>query len=657
MNSHNNNKNKQPSTAEKAGQPSTAEKAGQPSTAGQAGQPSAAEKAVQPSTAEKAVTYTSVRDLMAKNPYHRTHRDRMELVLTSLKNGTLNPSLLEFYINSYEGDIDSIFTALGFCRRLEVLILNDACYFHGDRLPPLCRVLPSLSLVELNLEWNRIGDSGVQQLVDALSGTKTLEVLNLVHNMIGPTGAASLASLLTTNDTLVELNLGGNMLRDQGTQYIAEGLLANTTLRRFKIPNNYITKDIERYLFPVLVRRGCISYLDLGSNQIDWDAIPLPIQEIDLTYLNISKNSTKFSQMQNMPMLEILDISENQVTPSGVTAIVNTFMSPTCLVSRLNISSTHFPDVAKLSIILTIPTFLTKLDLSKNLICENDAKALGKALETNTSLEELNLDNCKLEDTGGCAIANGLIKNTSLIALNLMNNELGPIVLFKLCKSKVQKLNFSWNKLPSLDHIKKALAESSLDELDLYACDIDTQGAVDIVSGFKGKVLNIGANEITDDGAIAIATAIGPDLKELNIGNNPLGNLGVEKFARKMLEPDCHITNFSATGGIPGLDSYSPISNDVGKIIAQNTKLEDVDGDFDNQEITHQVAQNCTKNLNIRMNTYLNIWSSCYEIPEYVQMIGITMYLLMPEFKVKLPMRLIPYIMSFKTYGAWKDLI
>jgi hypothetical protein len=625
MNSHNNNKNKQLSPAEKAVQP----------------------------------MYTSIRDLLAKmpEPYHRTHRDRMELVLTCLKNGTLNPSLLEFYINSYEGDIDSIFTALGFCRRLEVLILNDACHFHGDILPPLYRVLPSLSLVELNLEWNRIGESGVQQLVDALSGTKTLEVLNLVHNMIGPTGAASLASLLTTNDTLVELNLGGNMLRDQGTQYIAEGLLTNTTLSILKIPNNYITKDIERYLFPVLVRRGCISYLDLSSNQIDWDAIPLPIQEIDLTYLNISKNPTKFSQMQNMPMLEILDISGNQVTPSGVTAIVDTFMSPTCLVSRLNISSTHFPDIAKLSVILTIPTFLTKLDLSENLICEDGAKALGKALETNTSLEELNLDNCKLKDKGGCAIANGLRKNTSLIVLNLRNNELGPIVLFILCESGVQKLDFSWNELPSPVHVKKALAESSLDELCLYACDIDTLGAVNIVSGFNGKVLNIAANEITDDGAIAIATAIGSNMNELDISNNPLGNLGVEPFARKMLEPGCHITIFSATGGISGIDSYPTISDGVGKIIAQNTKLEDVDGDFDNQEIARQVAKNCKINLNRRMNTYFNTRSSCYEIPEYVQMICITMCLLMQEFPVKLPMTLISYIMSFRTYGAWKDLI
>ena len=66
------------------------------------------------------------------------------------------------------------------------------------------------SCTEVTLFGQRIGDSGVQQLVSALTGNTRLKFLDLWDNGIGPAGAMALGKMLETNSALEKLLVNEN---------------------------------------------------------------------------------------------------------------------------------------------------------------------------------------------------------------------------------------------------------------------------------------------------------------------------------------------------------------------------------------------------------------------------------------------------------------
>ena len=70
---------------------------------------------------------------------------------------------------------------------------------------------------------------------------------------------------------------------------------------------------------------------------------------------------------------------------------------------------------------------LKKLVLSGNEIKDDGAISLGKSLKTNSTLEELELINCRIGAEGGKAIGVGLQAGIAVLTgLNLAGNDLGP---------------------------------------------------------------------------------------------------------------------------------------------------------------------------------------------------------------------------------------
>jgi hypothetical protein len=70
-------------------------------------------------------------------------------------------------------------------------------------------------------------------------------------------------------------------------------------------------------------------------------------------------------------------------------------------------------------------TTLAQLDLGGNKLGAESGKAMAEALKTNTALTQLGLTRNKLGDAGGCALAVALQTNTTLAQLDLDGNELG----------------------------------------------------------------------------------------------------------------------------------------------------------------------------------------------------------------------------------------
>ncbi|XP_048101655.1 MHC class II transactivator [Alosa alosa] len=88
--------------------------------------------------------------------------------------------------------------------------------------PKLAQILPTLGrLVHLDLEKNKIGDSGAELLADVLNSLLSLKKLNLSQNLIGDKGLEKLAPALAAMPSLQGLSLYNNLIAESGAERLA----------------------------------------------------------------------------------------------------------------------------------------------------------------------------------------------------------------------------------------------------------------------------------------------------------------------------------------------------------------------------------------------------------------------------------------------------
>eukprot|EP01052_Picozoa_sp_SAG31_P005590 SAG31_NODE_247_length_19134_cov_12.255050_15_plen_1421_part_00 len=146
---------------------------------------------------------------------------------------------------------------------------------------------PRMTLATLHLSKNRIGDTGVKLLVDAmLSGTswskeegarhypnKTLRTLGLADNSITDRGAYAIAQLVSMNSTVTELDLHWNNIRSRGGLAISRGLrsnIENSALLELNLANNALGEEgcagFGRSIGALPPTGGKLRTLDLSQN-------------------------------------------------------------------------------------------------------------------------------------------------------------------------------------------------------------------------------------------------------------------------------------------------------------------------------------------------------------------------------------------------------
>lgn len=130
-------------------------------------------------------------------------------------------------------------------------------------------------------------------------------------------------------------------------------------------------------------------------------------------------------------------------------------------------------------------------------------------LAGNSSLENLQLVNVRLDSSSGCLIARALMSNTTLTALNLAANRLGR----KFATACRQLLEYN----------------NHLEILNLSENELTDRGAEALANGLRKNqklaVLCLETNGIKERGGLAIASmlALNSSLTELPMENNPCG--------------------------------------------------------------------------------------------------------------------------------------
>jgi len=125
------------------------------------------------------------------------------------------------------------------------------------------------SLEELYLQWNQIKSQGGTNLVNGLQQAPKLRVLDLSWNSLGQNGsqfAKSFAAYIAGNTTLIHLDLSNNYINKEDTKIIAEDLKANHSLYGLHFHGNMGYVDFKGFLV-------ALENLDTLSGRVSQPAI------------------------------------------------------------------------------------------------------------------------------------------------------------------------------------------------------------------------------------------------------------------------------------------------------------------------------------------------------------------------------------------------
>eukprot|EP00577_Skeletonema_sp_RCC1716_P014211 CAMPEP_0113402286 /NCGR_PEP_ID=MMETSP0013_2-20120614/17174_1 /TAXON_ID=2843 ORGANISM="Skeletonema costatum, Strain 1716" /NCGR_SAMPLE_ID=MMETSP0013_2 /ASSEMBLY_ACC=CAM_ASM_000158 /LENGTH=475 /DNA_ID=CAMNT_0000287609 /DNA_START=65 /DNA_END=1492 /DNA_ORIENTATION=+ /assembly_acc=CAM_ASM_000158 len=155
-------------------------------------------------------------------------------------------------------DRDALMRGVNSNKSVEVFELYDHLDFDVRLLDNFCANNPKLE--SLTLDGNDIGDSGVVTLMKSLANHPQLNNLSLGSNNIGRVGCVALSSMQSCTSgcgwvvpCLVQLDLSYNRIDDTGLEALASSLASSTTLKRLNLSSNtFITSSGLRSLSALL---------------------------------------------------------------------------------------------------------------------------------------------------------------------------------------------------------------------------------------------------------------------------------------------------------------------------------------------------------------------------------------------------------------------
>uniref|UniRef100_A0A8C4T9F8 NACHT, LRR and PYD domains-containing protein 3-like n=1 Tax=Erpetoichthys calabaricus TaxID=27687 RepID=A0A8C4T9F8_ERPCA len=300
------------------------------------------------------------------------------------------------------------------CRRINLF----RCGLTSRCCSALCSALSSLHsrLTELNLRYNNMEDSGVDQLCEGLrSENCKLEKLNLWYCHLTSRCCSALSSALSSlHSRLTELNLSDNSnLEDSGVDQLCEGLKSeNCKLEKLNLSDCRLTS------------RCCSAHSRLTE----------------------------------------LILSSNNMEDSGVDQLCEGLRRENCKLEKLNLSSCHLTSrcSSALSSALSAPhSRLTELNLSDNINMEDSGvDQLCEGLKSeNCKLEKLNLHDCGLTSRCSSSLSSVFSSpHSQLTELHLNFNKLGDLGAHQLCEG----LRTANCKLETLWLVDNEISESEM---------------------------------------------------------------------------------------------------------------------------------------------------------------------------------------------------
>ncbi|XP_075358531.1 ribonuclease inhibitor isoform X4 [Mycteria americana] len=274
-----------------------------------------------------------------------------------------------------------------------------------------------------------------------------------------------------------------------------------------------------------------------------------------------SSNCEDLSSIINTnPYLTELKLNNNELGDAGIEYLCKGLLMPSCSLQKLWLEYCELTAdiVEALNAALQSKPTLKELSLSNNTLGDTAVKQLCRGLvEASCNLELLHLENCGITSDSCQEISAVLSNKSSLIDLSVGDNKIGDSGLALLCQGlmhpncKIQKLwlwdcdltSASCKDLSRLISTKETLTEISL--IDNNLRDLGMEMLCQALKDPKSKLQELWIREcgLTTACCKAVSSALSMNkhLKVLHMGENKLGDAGVELMCEGLLNPTCNI--------------------------------------------------------------------------------------------------------------------
>ncbi|XP_078059742.1 NACHT, LRR and PYD domains-containing protein 3-like isoform X1 [Mustelus asterias] len=264
------------------------------------------------------------------------------------------------------------------------------------------------SLIDLYLGSNELGDSGVKLLSVALRNPDCkIQKLDLYGNALTDSCAEDLASVLSTNRSLIDLNLGYNKLGDSGVKLLSVALSnPDCKIQKLYLRGNDLTDSCAEDLASALSTNRSLIDLDLSVNKLGDSGVKLlsvalrnpdcKIQKLYLYGNDLTDSCAEdlASALSTNRSLIDLYLGSNNLGDSGVKLLSVALRNPDCKIQKLHLYKNALTDscAEDLASALSTNQSLRILYLESNSFTDQSAPALRRLILTCSSLEEIWLE-------------------------------------------------------------------------------------------------------------------------------------------------------------------------------------------------------------------------------------------------------------------------
>ena len=463
----------------------------------------------------------------------------------------------------------------------------------------ICNAMSNLRyLTKLNISNNDIDGRAAEDIAVFLSQNNKLEELDISYNHLQTAGIIKIFEGIKHVSTLLKLNIAHNMVTNKAGECIVHGLSNKSKLKELNLSHANLkysinirdSKHSANKVSHFLSRYPNLQVLNLSYTNLEEAGFIEMLNEIDLfnlTKFDISGNSITTDAADNIAVLlskndelEDLNLSCNNLQEPGIRNILDSINISN--LSSLNISDNHITGLKYIADILTDATKLVEFDVSYNkLSAISMMYFLLQMTGIFVNLVKLNLSGNIFSNEVAESLADALQKNTVLIELSLNDNNLHVKeireIFDKLKISSLMKFRINHNNITdqAADYIATFLSKNTkLEELDLSHNNLLSAGAMKFFKTNLSKLtsFNISHNGITASAAedMAIFLSRNTKLQQLDLNHNSLLSRGIMII--------CKINLSKLTTISIGHNSITvEATDDIADFLSHNTKLQVLD--------------------------------------------------------------------------------
>ncbi|XP_049328973.1 NACHT, LRR and PYD domains-containing protein 3-like [Astyanax mexicanus] len=408
----------------------------------------------------------------------------------------------EFDLRKYDTSEECLLRLLPVVKVSRKIVLYD-CSITEEGCAALFSALKSnpSQLRELNLAYSKPGDSGVKMLSEVLMDPRCkLEKLQLEFCSITGEDCAALVSALKSNPSQLRvLNLNYNKLGESGVKLLTDLLEdPHSKLEKLQLEFCSITgEDCAALVSALKSNPSQLRVLNLNYNKLGESGVKLLTDLLEDPHSKLEK-----LQIRDTSQLRELNLNNKKIGDSGVKLLSDLLEDPHCNLEKLelygcNISDKSCADLA--SVLSSNSSNLRELDLGNNKLQDSGVKLLSARLKNpHCKLEKLKLLGCNFSEKSCADLASALSSNSSTLReLNLGDNKLQDSGVKLLsaglksshCKLEILELlgcNFSEKSCADL---ASALSSNSstLRELNLSDNKLQDSGVKLLSAGLKSS--------------------------------------------------------------------------------------------------------------------------------------------------------------------------